>query len=102
MLSAQGSARADTPRLCCSKVALVAMGYLDHAANPLIGFPSNKTLVSKPFFGFRLPQRQSNHQPFGGSVWESNVIRDGISRTYEECGRAKKPHKEHPGTVNVP
>ena len=26
---------------------------------------------------------------YGGSVWESNVVPDGISSTYEERGRAK-------------
>jgi hypothetical protein len=32
---------------------------------------------------------QRNQQDFGGSVWESNVIRDGISSTYEERRGAK-------------
>src|SRR6266436_6783977 len=32
----------------------------------------NKTPGLDATFGFGLPQRQSNHQAFGGSVWESN------------------------------
>src|SRR5712691_10402123 len=38
----------------------------------------------------------------GGSVWESNVIPNGISSTYEEHGGAKKPHKGQQGTVLFP
>src|SRR5713101_7524360 len=32
----------------------------------------HKTPVYRPFLGPELPQRQSNHQAVGGSVWESN------------------------------
>jgi hypothetical protein len=38
----------------------------------------------------------------GGSVWESNVIPDGISRTYEEHGGAKRRIRSTEERLMVP
>ncbi len=57
------------------EIELSSDPVVSYASSDQLKFGNNlgtKPRVQRSFFGFGLPQGQSNHQAFGGSVWESN------------------------------